>query len=128
MRFVTIASAAVLALAPFTSVFAEDSDRVGDLLRTIKKARLIDLSSSWENDSPVASVNPPYHFRLRDTHASSRGFFARFGESPPGQLSITAEVMDFSGQHGAPSIDAIGHRSRRTALFRCVRSSSETRP
>src|SRR5437773_4140907 len=76
MRFVRLASAAVLlSLASLTAAYAEDSDRVGDLLRTVKKARLIDLSSSWENDSPVAGVNPPYHFRLRDTHASSRGFF-----------------------------------------------------
>src|SRR5207247_2393178 len=103
MRFVTIAGAAVLALAPFTSVFAEDSDRVGDLLRTIKKARLIDLSSSWENDSPVAGVNPPYHFRLRDTHASSRGFFALFGErrtaDPRGLQPAAGDVPD----HWQPS-------------------------
>jgi len=118
MRFVKLASAAVLlSLASLSAAYAEDSDRVGDLLRTVKKARLIDLSSSWENDSPVAGVNPPYHFRLRDTHASSRGFFALFGESPPGQLSFTAEVMDFSGQHGAPSIDAIGHIGRNGLLF-----------
>jgi len=127
MRFVKLASAAVLlSLAPFSTAYAEDSDRVGDLLRTIKKARLIDLSSSWENDSPVAGVNPPYHFSLRDTHASSRGFFARFGESPPGQLSFTAEVMDFSGQHGAPSIDAIGHIGRNGLLFGGVDAAQAT--
>src|SRR2546430_11552989 len=118
MRFVKLESAVgLLSLALFTAAYAEASDRVGDLLRTVKKARLIDLSHNWENDSPVAGVNPPYHFRLRDTHASSRGFFAAFGESPPGQLSFTAEVMDFSGQHGAPSIDAIGHIGRNGLLF-----------
>ena len=127
MRFVRLASAAVLlSLASLTAAYAEDSDRVGDLLRTVKKARLIDLSSSWENDSPVAGVNPPYHFRLRDTHASSRGFFALFGESPPGQLSFTAEVMDFSGQHGAPSIDAIGHIGRNGLLFGGVDAAQAT--
>src|SRR5216117_2934031 len=120
MRFVKLTSAAVLlSLASLSAAYAEDSDRVGDLLRTVKKARLIDLSSSWENDSPVAGVNPPYHFRLRDTHASSRGFFALFGESPQGQLSFTAEVMDFSGQHGAPSIDVIGHIDARGPEHRC---------
>src|SRR5207249_5685421 len=127
MRFVKLTSAAVLlSLASLSAAYAEDSDRVGDLLRTIKKARLIDLSSSWENDSPVAGVNPPYHFRLRDTHASSRGFFAAFGESPPGQLSFTAEVMDFSGQHGAPSIDAIGHIGRNGLLFGRVDAAQST--
>ena len=127
MRFVKLASAVVLlSLASFTAAYAEDSDRVGDLLRTVKKARLIDLSHNWENDSPVAGVNPPYHFRLRDTHASSRGFFAAFGESPPGQLSFTAEVMDFSGQHGAPSIDAIGHIGRNGLLFGGVDAAQAT--
>jgi kynurenine formamidase len=116
MRFVAIASAAVLALAPFSSAFADNFD-ADELLKAVKRARLIDLSHNWENDSPVAGVNPPYHFRLRDTHASSRGFFALFGEKPPGQLSFTAEVMDFSGQHGAPSIDAIGHIGRNGLLF-----------
>jgi kynurenine formamidase len=127
MRFAKFAGAAVLlSLAPFAAALAEDSDRVNDLLRSIKKARLIDLSYSWENDSPVASVNPPYHFMLRNTHANSRGFFALFGEKPPGQLSFTAEVMDFSGQHGAPSIDAIGHIGRNGKLFGGVDAAQST--
>jgi kynurenine formamidase len=127
MRFVKLASAALLlSLAQFTAAFAEDSERVGDLLRTIKKARLIDLSYNWENDSPVASVNPPYHFKLKSTHANSRGFFALFGEKPAGQLSFTAEVMDFSGQHGAPSIDAIGHIGRNGKLFGGVDAAQST--
>jgi kynurenine formamidase len=127
MRFAKFAGAAVLlSLAPFAAALAEDSDRVNDLLRSIKKARLIDLSYSWENDSPVASVNPPYHFMLRNTHANSRGFFALFGEKPAGQLSFTAEVMDFSGQHGAPSIDAIGHIGRNGKLFGGVDAAQST--
>jgi kynurenine formamidase len=126
MRFVTIASAAVLALAPFTSAFAEDSDRVGDLLRTIKKARLIDLSHNWEITSPVAAVNPFYSFALSATHGNTRGTFAAFGENPVGQLSFTAEVQHFSGQHGAPSIDAIGHIGREGKLFGGVDAAAAT--
>src|SRR5438477_13119628 len=113
MRFVKLAGAAVLlSLASFTAAYAEDSDRVGDLLRTLKRARLIDLSHNWEITSPVASVNPFYSFALSATHANTRG---TFGDG--GQLSFTAEVQHFSGQHGAPSSDAIGHNRRDGKLF-----------
>jgi len=81
-------------------------------LRTIKKARLIDLSHTWDKFSPIASVNPTYSFALVSTHAGTRGMF---GDG--GQLSFAAEVMHFSGQHGAPSIDAIGHIGRDGSLF-----------
>jgi kynurenine formamidase len=111
MRFITIASAAVLALAPFSAAYADDSS-VDDLLKAVKKARLIDLSHTWDKNSPIASVNPPYSFALAATHANTRG---AFGDG--GQLSFTSEVMHFSGQHGAPSIDAIGHIGRDGKLF-----------
>src|SRR5882762_6833147 len=118
MRFVHLASAAILlSLASLTAAYAEDSDRVGEFLRTIKKARLIDLSHNWEITSPVAAVNPFYSFALSATHGNTRGTFGPFGEDPVGQLSFTAEIQQFSGQHGAPSIDAIGHIGREGKLF-----------
>src|SRR6266513_2834368 len=127
MRFVKLAGAAVLlSLASFTAAYAEDSDRVGDLLRTVKKARLIDLSHNWEITSPVAAVNPFYSFALSATHAYTRGAFGPFGENPVGQLSLTAEVQHFSGQHGAPSIDAIGHIGRDGKLFGGVDAAAAT--
>src|SRR5205814_5231098 len=67
--------------------------------------------------SPVAAVNPFHSFALSATHANTRGAFGPFGENPVGQLSFTAEVQHFSGQHGAPSIDAIGHIGRDGKLF-----------
>src|SRR5438046_7114779 len=92
MRFVKLAGAAVLlSLASFTAAYAEDSDRVGEFLRTIKKARLIDLSHNWEITSPVAAVNPFYSFALSATHGNTRGTFGPFGEDPVRQLSFTAE-------------------------------------
>src|SRR5437870_13027651 len=122
MRFVRLASAAVLlSLASLSAAYAEDSDRVGDLLRTVKKARLIDLSHNWEITSPVASVNPFYSFGLTSTHANTRG---AFGDG--GQLSFAAEVQHFSGQHGAPSIDAIGHIGRDGKLFRGLDAGAAT--
>src|SRR2546426_5954218 len=116
MRFVTIASAAVLALAPFTAAFADNSS-ADDLLRAVKKARVIDLSHTWDKNSPIASVNPPYSFALAATHENTRGTFPLFLENPPGQLSFASEIMHFSGQHGAPNIDAIGHIGRDGKLF-----------
>lgn len=112
-RVVLTAALAMLCLAASAPGFTHDeSGDAGDLLRVVRKARLIDLSHAWEINSPVASVNPPYSFALSATHANTRG---TFGDG--GQLSFTAEVMHWSGQHGAPSIDAIGHIGRDGKLF-----------
>src|SRR2546429_397950 len=113
MRFVRLASAAVLlSLASLSAAYAEDSDRVGEFLRSIKKARLIDLSHTWDKNSPIASVNPTYSFSLQDTHANTLNKF-----NDGGQLTYASEVMHFSGQHGAPTLDAIGHIGRGGKLF-----------
>jgi len=116
-----------LLLMPFTAATAQTataqtaSGDIGAFLTTLKKARLIDLSHNWEITSPVASVNPPYSFALSATHENTRG---TFGDG--GQLSFTAEVMHFSGQHGAPSIDAIGHIGRDGKLFGGVDAAAAT--
>ena len=101
---------AALCMISFAPALADDD--ADDLLKTVKKARLIDLSHNWENSSPVASVNPPYSFALSATHENTRG---SFGDG--GKLSFTAEVQHFSGQHGAPSIDALGHIGRNGKVF-----------
>jgi kynurenine formamidase len=104
---------AAFCLSPFVPALADDdSGKIHSFLSALKKARLIDLSHAWEIASPVASVNPPYSFALSATHANTRG---TFGDG--GQLSFTAEVMHWSGQHGAPSIDAIGHIGRDGKVF-----------
>ena len=112
-------------LFPFAAFPHDESDRRGDrtdeLLGAIKKARLIDLSHVWTQQSPIASVNPPYTFALSATHANTRG---TFGDG--GQLSFTSEVMHWSGQHGAPSIDAIGHIGRDGLLFGGVDAAAST--
>jgi kynurenine formamidase len=91
------------------------------LISAVQSARLIDLSHTWEIQSPVASVNPPYSFALAATHAKTRG---TFGDG--GQLSFASEEMHFSGQHGAPSIDAIGHIGREGRLFGGVDAAQAT--
>ena len=115
------AAGVVAVAAPIALAHDDDADRIDDLLRAIKRAKLIDLSHNWEITSPVASVNPPYSFTLEKTHQGTRGMF---GDN--GQLSFTAEVMHFSGQHGAPSIDAIGHIGRDGKLFGGVDAAAST--
>lgn len=105
---------AVLAVpsAPIGAHDDNDRNHNTELWKMIRKSRLIDLSHTWDSHSPIASVNPPYAFNLSATHGSTRG---TFGDN--GQLSFTAEIMQWSGQHGAPSIDAIGHIGRDGKLF-----------
>lgn len=79
---------------------------------TLTNARVIDLSHTWEMQSPIASVNPKYAFALAATHGKTRGSF-----NDGGQLSFASEDMHWSGQHGAPSIDALGHIGRDGKLF-----------
>jgi kynurenine formamidase len=58
---------------------------------------------------------------LNRTHASTRGTF-----DPDRQLSFTSEVQNWSGQHGAPSIDAIGHIGHNGLLFGGVDAAAST--
>src|SRR5215831_20999295 len=89
-----VLAGAFASICMVSSIPALADDDADDLLKTVKKARLIDLSHNWEITSPVASVNPPYSFALSATHANTRG---TFGDG--GQLSFAAEVQHFSGQH-----------------------------
>lgn len=118
----TLIAAAVL-WAPTAPAFAHDDEHDGDaaLWQQIRRARVIDLSHTWDAKSPIAGVNPPYSFSLAATHANTRG---SFGDG--GQLSFTSEVMAWSGQHGAPSIDAIGHIGRDGKLFGGVDAAAAT--
>ena len=115
---------ALCLVAPVPALADDDHDHSGStqgLLKAVKKARLIDLSHTWEITSPIAGVNPPYSFALAATHENTRG---TFGDG--GQLSFTSEVQHWSGQHGAPSIDAIGHIGRDGKLFGGVDAAAST--
>jgi kynurenine formamidase len=123
-RAILAGAFAAFCLTQFAPALADDdSGNARELLRTIKKARLIDLSHTWEITSPVAGVNPPYSFALEFTHANTR-FRKDFNDG--GQLSFAAEVMHWSGQHGAPSIDAIGHIGRDGSLFGGLDAAAST--
>jgi kynurenine formamidase len=79
------------------------------LLGALKSARVFDLSFTWNEQSPVLSLNPPYSFALNRTHKMTHEIF---GQVPGSRVSWASEIMYFSGQHGAPTIDAIGHIGR----------------
>jgi kynurenine formamidase len=106
---------------------AQSRDAQG-LIRMAKRARIFDLSHTWDEASPIAGVNPPYSMSLNATHAfpsddpnGTRGTF-----DPDGQLSFTSEVQAWSGQHGAPSIDALGHIGHNGFLFGGVDAAAAT--
>src|SRR5262245_12339087 len=79
------------------------------LLAALKSARVFDLSFTWNDQSPVLSLNPPYAFALNRTHRMTHEIF---GQVPGSRVSWASEIMYMSGQHGAPTIDAIGHIGR----------------
>jgi kynurenine formamidase len=116
------AAAAAAALSPLLAgSAAADEGRHEGFIKQVLGARIIDLSHTWEKSSPIAGVNPLYDMTLNATHAGTRGTF-RDG----GKLSFTSEVQHFSGQHGAPSIDAIGHIGREGKLFGGVDAAAAT--
>ena len=118
---VAVALAVAVVAVPMVVAHNDDSDRLDDLLRVVKRARIIDLSHTWDKNSPIADVNPKYEFKLDATHAGTRGMF-----DPDQQLSFTSEIMHFSGQTGAPNIDAIGHIGRDGKLFGGVDAAKST--
>jgi kynurenine formamidase len=82
---------------------------VDGLIASLKAARTFDLSFTWNEQVPVLGLNPPYSFALNRTHKMTHEIF---GQVPGSRVSWASEIMYFSGQHGAPTIDAIGHIGR----------------
>ena len=79
------------------------------LIAALKAARVFDLSFTWNEQAPVLGLNPPFSFALNRTHKMTHEIF---GQVPGSRVSWASEIMYFSGQHGAPTIDAIGHIGR----------------
>ncbi len=85
--------------------------KVKNFIKSIKDARLFDLSHTWDENSPIAlAVNPPFSMELVHTHADPTPL------NDGGRQTFAAEVMHFSGQHGAPTLDGIGHIGFRPVL------------
>ena len=80
-----------------------------DLLSSLKAAKIVELNFIWDQKSPLLSFNPPFAAALVNTHKQTNGWIP--------ELSFAADMMYFSGQHGAPTIDAIGHIGHNGKLF-----------
>src|SRR5499433_20566 len=96
------------------AVASAQGGSVESLLGALKSARVFDLSFTWSDQSPVLSLNPPYSFALNRTHKMTHEIF---GQVPGSRVSWASEIMFFSGQHGSPTLDAIGHIGRDLKLY-----------
>ena len=106
MRAQRLASAiAVATLAAASSVTA----LAQDLVQALQSAKVVELNFVWDQKSPVLPFNPPFAAALVNTHKQTNGWIP--------QLSFAADMMYFSGQHGAPTMDALGHIGHDGKLF-----------
>jgi len=80
-----------------------------EFIESVLSARVIELNFLWGNDSPLLPLNPPYRLALHTSHRDSDGML-------PG-LSFAADMIVFSGQHGAPTIDALGHFAKGGKMY-----------
>ena len=80
-----------------------------DLIRSLKAATVIELNFIWDHNSPLMGLNPPYALALVNSHKQTKGMIK--------DISFAADMMYFSGQHGAPNLDALGHIGHNGELF-----------
>jgi kynurenine formamidase len=131
--FMKLAGIAALGTALASgNVRADNGLHRQNLLKAVKRARIFDLSHTWDETSPIAGVNPGYSMTLDPAidlqAANHESTLGDFGDG--NQLSFAGEVQRWSGQHGAPSIDAIGHIGHNGLLFGgvdAIASTSDTR-
>ena len=109
----TAAAASTLVTALGEETRAQATPDAEAFVAALRAARVFDLGFTWDQTSPVLSLNPPYAFALNATHRQTHEIF---GTVPGSQVSWTSEILYFSGQHGAPTIDAIGHIGRNLKL------------
>lgn len=103
----TIAILALAGLSGGAPALAQDD---GELIESVLSARVIELNFVWDKNPPVLGFNPPFTLGLHSSHRGTKGMI-------PGGIAFAAEMMFFSGQHGAPTIDALGHISKDGKLY-----------
>ena len=120
-----LGSAALAGITAATGGAAQAQPRasVDDLVRAVKGARVFDLSFTWNEQAPVLSLNPPYGFALNRTHKMTHEIF---GQAPGSRVSWASDIMYFSGQHGSPTLDAIGHIGRDLKLHGGIDATAAT--
>lgn len=80
-----------------------------EFIETVLSTRVVELNFVWDKNPPKLGFNPPFTLGLHSSHRGTKGMI-------PG-IAFAAEMMFFSGQHGAPTIDALGHISKDGKLF-----------
>jgi kynurenine formamidase len=110
-----------LACAMLLSCAATAVQAQGDsLLRSLKAAKVVELNHVWDARSPLLSFNPPYMAVLSNTHKQTTGWIP--------ELGFASDMLYFSGQHGAPTIDAIGHISHNGKMFGGLAAEQNEQP
>ncbi len=85
-------------------------EQAASFINAIKTAKIIELNFVWDRNSPLLGLNPPFSLGLHTSHKQTKGMI-------PGGIAFAADMMFFSGQHGSPNIDALGHISDNMKLF-----------
>lgn len=110
-RVVLILVAASVIGCPAVQVFArQNKKKAAEFITAMKAARVIELNFVWDRESPLLGLNPPFSLGLHTSHAQTKGII-------PGGIAFAADMMFFSGQHGSPNVDALGHISDGMKLF-----------
>jgi kynurenine formamidase len=117
------AASAVVAQPAAAQPAGQSAVNVEAFISGVRAARVFDLGFVWDGRAPVLSLNPPFAFALNATHRQTHEIY---GTVPGSQVSWTSEIMYFSGQHGAPTIDAIGHIGRNMKLHGGVDAAAAT--
>jgi kynurenine formamidase len=103
----------VLTVVCFSAAALAQQDKkkaTSTLINSLKSARVIELNFIWDRNSPLLGLNPPFTIGLQTSHKQTSGMI-------PGGIAFAADMMFFSGQHGSPNIDALGHISDNMKLF-----------
>ena len=108
-RPITTALTCVLSVCAALGLGLPGAYADGDLMSSLKSAKIVELNFVWDQKSPLLSINPPFAAALVNTHKQTNGWIP--------ELSFAEDMMYFSGQHGAPTIDAIGHIGHNGKLF-----------
>jgi kynurenine formamidase len=115
--FIAVAAAFTILLSTGP---AKSQNPTEDLLSAITSAQVIELNFVWDATSPLLPFNPPYRLALTNTHAQTEGWIPN--------LSFASDMMYYSGQHGAPTIDALGHIGTGGKLYGGVDASASEGP
>ncbi len=117
-------SALVLTICFAAAVVPAQQDKkkaTTNLLGLLKAAKVIELNFIWDRNSPLLGLNPPFTIGLQTGHKQTSGMI-------PGGIAFAADMMFFSGQHGSPNIDALGHISDNMKNFGGVDAAANEGP